>query len=478
MRRSFSVLAASVVAALLALAAAQDAPVLSGTVAGWALGESRLAAVSFTEDGPAGTIAETTVGPDGSFELTLPETVPDELLTRLDAAEICPEAPEGLTLSPESFMGVGVFALGVGEDEAMPGFLAQASSEAVVLEQEGSAQLGDFAVFYVYAAEPVSVRGTCVREGETETINLDLQAGWNTLVSSTTEVTDGMWTGMETTVGDAPEGAGWYYAPMPEGEGSEARFSVAGNALEGPAELSAGYHDFTVANGGEAGYNVVVLRLKEGATQDALIPAVEAVDQAFAGEGDPAEAFNRVLELADIYGEVYAESAAEGSVGMVLEPGSYLLVGNVETEEGAAPQNTYTTLEVTGDAQADTPAADQVVQMVDFAFALPPDIQAGEQVWQVVNAGEQLHHMVLLKLHEGKTVDDAMAWMESEEGPPPADEAGYVGVMSPGLSNYVTLELTPGEYFAICFMPDHAGEATGQPHFMLGMMQSFTVAGE
>ena len=61
---------------------------------------------------------------------------------------------------------------------------------------------------------------------------------------------------------------------------------------------------------------------------------------------------------------------------------------------------------------------------------------------------------------------------------PLAEEAGYVGVMSPGQSNYVTLDLTPGEYVATCFVPDHRGDATGTPHFMLGMMQNFTVAGE
>lgn len=28
-----------------------------------------------------------------------------------------------------------------------------------------------------------------------------------------------------------------------------------------------------------------------------------------------------------------------------------------------------------------------------------------------------------------------------------------------------------------CFMPDHLGDATGQPHFMLGMAQEFEIAG-
>ena len=113
----------------------------------------------------------------------------------------------------------------------------------------------------------------------------------------------------------------------------EASFTTAGDALQGPEQLSAGYHEFTVANEGEQGYNVIVLRLKEGATQEALIPAVEAVDQAFAGEGDTVEAFNTVLELAEVYGEVFAEGTAAGRVGMVLEPGSYVLVGSLRTEE-------------------------------------------------------------------------------------------------------------------------------------------------
>lgn len=269
-------------------------------------------------------------------------------------------------------------------------------------------------------------------------------------------------------------------APLALGQedAAEARFAVAGEALEGPAELSAGYHDFTVENSGAAGYNVVVLRLKDGATEEAVIPAVEAIDQAFAGQGDPAAAFNTLLELADVYGEVFAESTTDESVGMMLEPGTYLLVGSLETEGEAAPQNTYSTLEVTGEPQAEAPEADVTVQMVDFAFALPPGIQAGQQTWEVVNAGQQLHHMVLFKLNEGATMDDVTAFLESEEGPPPGEEAGYVGILSPDLSNYIELNLTPGEYVAICFMPDHLGDATGQPHFMRGMMQSFTVAGE
>jgi hypothetical protein len=464
-------------------AAAQvGGPVLSGQVANWDGGEARLAAESFTEDTPLGAIAETTIDEDGSFELVLPAEVPAELLTPLDAAEICPEAPEGLSLEPESFMGAGVFGLLVYEDESPVGFVMSASSEAVALEQ--GMQVGNYAVFYAYATEPVTIRGSCVREGETEAIDIDLQRGWNTLVSSVTEVTDGAPSAFETTVGEAPGGAGWFFAAMPEmpeGEGEAPEVIwTASNEGEGlPEEGAPGYTVFTLENDGEGGRNLTLFRLKEGASLEAFQEAVRVVDQTFAEEGgDAPSAINAVLELADVLGETFAEPGGSGSFGVVLEEGEYLVESTPDSEEGL-PEHVYQTLSVSGEPQAEAPQADQTVQMVDFAFALPPDIQAGKQTWQVVNSGQQLHHMFLFRLQDGKTMDDFMAWMETEgEGEPAADEAGGVGIMSSGQSNYVDLELSPGEYVAICFMPDHLGEATGQPHFMLGMMQSFTVAGE
>jgi hypothetical protein len=260
----------------------------------------------------------------------------------------------------------------------------------------------------------------------------------------------------------------------------DATFTVVAGELEGPEMLRPGYHEVTLSNDGEEGFNVIWLRLHEGANRDDVIAAVEDVDRVFAGEGDTVEAFTALLELADVYGEVTAAPGATASIGMELEPGTYLLVVSVQSDEGpqaGAPANTYRTVDVSGDHGAEPPDADQTVHMVDLAFALPGGIEAGEQTWRVVNSGQQLHHMVLLRLQEGMTMDDVMAWMESEEGPPPADEAGYVGVLSTGVSNYLTLDLTPGEYLAICFMPDHLGQASGQPHFMLGLMQNSTVGG-
>lgn len=244
-------------------------------------------------------------------------------------------------------------------------------------------------------------------------------------------------------------------------------------------EMAPGYTTFSLESGSDNGATLTLFRLKQGVTVEELQPALEAVDRAFAGEGDPAEAINAALELADVVAELDAEPGQAQRVSLVLAEGEYVLDhAPYPMEEGALPAHSFRPFTVGGEVQAETPAADVEVEMVDFAFALPSGIGAGEQLWRVRNSGEQLHHMVIFRLNEGAGTRDVLAWLESEVGPPPGDSAGYVGIMSPGYSADYQLDLTPGRYVAICFMPDHRGDATGQPHFMLGMIQEFEIAAE
>ncbi len=82
--------------------------------------------------------------------------------------------------------------------------------------------------------------------------------------------------------------------------------------------------------------------------------------------------------------------------------------------------------------------------------------------------------MLLIRLKEGKTLDDVMAYLQSEspEGELPVEEVGGAQGMANGYSAFVNLDLTPGQYIALCFIPD---PETGQPHVALGMLSSFTV---
>jgi hypothetical protein len=44
--------------------------------------------------------------------------------------------------------------------------------------------------------------------------------------------------------------------------------------------------------------------------------------------------------------------------------------------------------------------------------------------------------------------------------------------MSTGFTVWSVFDFEPGDYFAICFVPD---PASGAPHFALGMIAPFTV---
>jgi hypothetical protein len=80
--------------------------------------------------------------------------------------------------------------------------------------------------------------------------------------------------------------------------------------------------------------------------------------------------------------------------------------------------------------------------------------------------------MVLLNLHPGKTLLDAVNFFKHPVPAQPFDYAGGMGVLQPNTSAEAELILQPGTYGALCFVPF---PTNGMPHFMLGMQGSFTV---
>lgn len=267
--------------------------------------------------------------------------------------------------------------------------------------------------------------------------------------------------------------------PLAAAQEQEAIYTLTGEALEGPETLEAGYHSFTLQNDGDKDAEVVIVQLNEEGAEEDFLKEVQAVDKAFMGEGDPAAAFRTVLEGRTLWGGPSAHPGESASVGVNLPAGRYLLLGSLYSEEGpeGGPTiNVVEPLEVTGEG-ATAPEADAVVRMADFTFAIPADLEAGEQTWRFANSGKQVHHAVIQKLKAGKTMDDVMAFSETFEGEDPTEEFAHVSMLSPGSSNYVTLDLTPGSYVALCFIPDYAKGGDGAPHVAHGMMRAFTVAG-
>jgi hypothetical protein len=107
----------------------------------------------------------------------------------------------------------------------------------------------------------------------------------------------------------------------------------------------------------------------------------------------------------------------------------------------------------------------------DFKFDAPDIIPAGLTEFRFLNKGPSLHHMAVLKLTDGKTVDDLRAVL-ANPGPPPSwvKEMGGPNAPAPGMESNATMVLEPGNYVLICFV-----DIGGPPHFTKGMVKGLRV---
>jgi hypothetical protein len=93
---------------------------------------------------------------------------------------------------------------------------------------------------------------------------------------------------------------------------------------------------------------------------------------------------------------------------------------------------------------------------------------------RLVNQGPEIHHLVLVKIGEGKTYDDFLAFLKDmKPGPFPSwlTEEGGPNPPMPGDTVSVTQNLEPGTYAMVCFVdtPDRV------PHVAKGMTKHLVV---
>jgi hypothetical protein len=127
-----------------------------------------------------------------------------------------------------------------------------------------------------------------------------------------------------------------------------------------------------------------------------------------------------------------------------------------------------------GAAGPGAPHANPVVTVVakDFSYVAPASIPAGPTTFRLVNHGPSVHHLTIIRLNAGKTVQDLVAAF-SHPGPPPAWAVAEGGpnAVDPGTVSEAIVDLAPGNYALVCFVPD----ANGVPHMMKGMVSAMKV---
>jgi hypothetical protein len=250
-----------------------------------------------------------------------------------------------------------------------------------------------------------------------------------------------------------------------------------------PATIPGGFTRLTLRNDGAEDHHAMFMRVNDGASLADLESALTGPDM------------GAILAVSSSVGGSVGGPGAHGSVIADLEPGQYMVICAIPDAEGMPHymMGMYAPLEVTEPEEAGSPpAADFTVELVDFAFVMDPmEFSPGQHIWEAPNVGEQLHEMVVLRLAEGVTSDQLQSVLQAMgppatpesgaaaspaaamSGPPPFTAIGGVAPMNPGYTNWTLLDLEPGEYVAICFVPD---PESGLPHFALGMIMPFTVA--
>ena len=160
-----------------------------------------------------------------------------------------------------------------------------------------------------------------------------------------------------------------------------------------------------------------------------------------------------------------------------LAPGLYAMLCDMEDAKGTPHmmEGMLRSLTVTRTRNGATmPQADVDLSLADYSFTLPTPLTAGAHVIEVRNAGSQSHMALLWRLHQGKSVTDAVHWMmtPTDTGPPPVTLIGGVPDLDVGGAAQLRVRLTPGNYLLICLVDDVTDH---KPHFAHGMLREFAV---
>ncbi len=237
-------------------------------------------------------------------------------------------------------------------------------------------------------------------------------------------------------------------------------------AFDIPESISTGYVNVTVVNNGTEDHQAQFARLNNDATLDQFKEALKKGPEA-------------ALPLVTTAGGISIVKPGQSQeITLNLAEGQYVALCFLAGQDNVAhtEKGMIDYFKVTGPSnvgQVSVPKADIDVVLKDFTFGLPDTIKAGPLTLKVTNEGPQPHEMAIMKLAPGKTIDDLKAALQSQSsGPPPGEFVGGAGALAQGSSAWFKTNLEPGNYVAICFVPD---PASGKAHAELGMITPFSV---
>ena len=230
-----------------------------------------------------------------------------------------------------------------------------------------------------------------------------------------------------------------------------------------PDTLAAGLTTFRLRNEGRQPHHLMLYRLEPGKGMSDVSRALRA------GGAHPG--------WMHAVGGPNAVPHGVEAVGTVqLTPGHYVAFCHVKSPDQvlhfAKGMMKELTVVPAARPPAPWPSADLTVTLREYTFAWSRAPSRGWHRIAVRNLGSQRHELILSRLAPGKTTQDFIRWMNTQQGRPPVVPWGGTTDLPAGGSMLIEVYLEPGMYSTVCRVRD-AGN--GRPHDEHGMYAQFRV---
>ncbi len=211
-----------------------------------------------------------------------------------------------------------------------------------------------------------------------------------------------------------------------------------------PSTLPAGPTRLTATNVGKEEHHMTLVRLADGQTFESLIAALTK---------DPAEA---ISEFELVPGPQSVAPGGTQAVQLDLQPGHYVALCVIPDSTGTphAAKGMIAQFEVTGTMPAGGSAVptEQGFRLEEYKVLAPAKVPL-HGVVRVENIGSITHELALYRLAAGQAYDDAVAALLASGGSLALIPSGGVTAISVKQAAGLVLDLTPGTYVMVCFLP-------------------------
>jgi len=232
-----------------------------------------------------------------------------------------------------------------------------------------------------------------------------------------------------------------------------------------PDTVESGYVTLDFSNGGRETHHAQLVRLPDSLSVDQFTAALA---------GDERAALGLVQQVG---GAAAVDNGWSTEAIVRLDAGTYALICVIPSPSDRVPhviKGMLKPLVVTpSSAELVAPESSGTITLRDFTIDIPDVVPAGPTTLHVVNDGPgQPHEVAIVKLKPGVTADDARTAIMNPAGPPPFTAVGGFQSVAVGGDGYVTLNLEPGDYAALCRVTE---PMSGLSHVHLGMIKGFQV---